>query len=375
MASHPARSAAPRRLVLADGSEFHGRALGAAGQVRGEVVFHTGMVGYVEALTDPSYRGQILVLTYPLQGNYGVPAGPHESDRIQVQGLVVAHHTAMPSHPLAVRSLGDWLYAAGVPALEGVDTRAVTRRLRAHGTMPGALLDIATDSRELLTVGSGVDMAHVARLVEPPARREYPGSGPRLLIIDTGAKESILRALLLRGAHLVRVPASSPWEPLLAAVDGVVLTNGPGDPEALSPLCERLRGLLGRGLPTLGICLGHQLLARAAGAQTYKLPYGHRSHNQPVQDLVTGRAMVTSQNHGYAVRESSLPSDWVPWFRNLNDGTNEGIRHRTGPFWSVQFHPEAAAGPRDSAALFDDFLRMVGEAKTSRRASPQGSEQ
>lgn len=371
MTSHPDRPAALRRLVLTDGSEYNGQALGASGEVAGEVVFHTGMVGYVEALTDPSYRGQILVLTYPPQGNYGVPAAPYESAEIQVQGLVVARYTAVPSHPLSLRSLDEWLRAAGVPALTGVDTRAVTLRLREHGTMPGALLDagpaIGTSPQALSRVARSVDMENVWRLVEPTALREYPGPGPRLLIIDTGAKESILRALLARGAHLVRAPASAAWEPLLDGVDGVVLTNGPGDPELLQPLCVRLRQVLARGLPTLGICLGHQLLARAAGAQTYKLPYGHRSHNQPVQELMTGRAFVTSQNHGYAVRESSLPSDWEPWFRNLNDGTNEGIRHRTQPFCSVQFHPEAAAGPNDSAMLFDDFLRMVGQVKGGRR--------
>ncbi len=367
MASQPDRLAAPRRLVLADGSEYNGQALGASFEVAGEVVFHTGMVGYVEALTDPSYRGQILVLTYPLQGNYGVPTAPYESAEIQVQGLVMARYTAVPSHPLSQRSLSDWLRAAGIPAIVGVDTRAVTLRLREHGTMRGALLDAGTDPQALSCVARSVDMEQVLWLVEPTALREYPGPGPRLLIIDTGAKESILRALLSRGAHLVRTPASAAWEPLLDEVDGVVLTNGPGDPGALQPLCVRLRQVLARGLPTLGICLGHQLLARAAGAQTYKLPYGHRSHNQPVQDLTTGRAFVTSQNHGYAVRESSLPSDFMPWFRNLNDGTNEGIRHRTQPFCSVQFHPEAAAGPNDSAGLFDDFLRMVAQVKGGRR--------
>jgi carbamoyl-phosphate synthase small subunit len=354
-----------RRLVLADGSTFCGRALGADRQVRGEVVFHTGMVGYVEALTDPSYYGQILVLTYPLQGNYGVPAGPFESERIQVQGLVVAHHTQVPSHPLAEQSLGDWLRAAGVPAVEAVDTRAVTRRLREHGTMPGALLAGPTDP-STWQAAAAVDLTQAVRAVEPPTLREYPGSGPRLLVIDTGAKESILRALLTRGAHLLRAPASSPWEPLLEAVDGVVLTNGPGDPQALLPLCARLRAVLARGLPTFGICLGHQLLALCAGAQTYKLPYGHRSHNQPVQELLGGRAYVTSQNHGYAVADSSLPDDFEVWFRNLNDGTNEGIRHRSQPFFSVQFHPEAAAGPRDCAPLFDDFLRVVAATKRSR---------
>lgn len=354
----------PMQLRLAGGRVLRGRSFGAARPARGEVVFHTGMVGYVEALTDPSYRGQILVLTYPLQGNYGVPEGPFESERVQVQGLVVARYTQVPSHHAAARSLGDWLRAADVPAIEGIDTRSLTRLLREHGTVPGALVPGEGDGPD---PEGGVDMAQAVRDVEPAALREYPGSGPRILVIDTGAKESIVRSLLRRGAHVLRAPASAPWEPLLGQADGVLLTNGPGDPAALGPLCERLRAVLAYGLPTMGICLGHQLLARCAGAETYKLPYGHRSHNQPVLDLLSRRAYVTSQNHGYAVRESSLPRDFTPWFVNLNDGTNEGLRHLYRPFFSVQFHPEAAGGPRDTAWLFDEFLRTVTELRRTAR--------
>ncbi len=356
-----------QRLVLEDGSTFPGRSFGASRQVRGEVVFHTGMVGYVEALTDPSYRGQILVLTYPLQGNYGVPQGPHESARVQVQGLVVAHYTPTPSHHAAVRSLGDWLRAANVPAISGVDTRALTQRLRGQGTAPGALLFSATADADGLATADAEDPATLAQRVEPSTLTLHSGSGPRILVIDTGAKESIVRSLLTRGAEVLRAPASYAWEPLLDEVDGVLLTNGPGDPAALQPLVTRLRSVLSRGLPTFGICLGHQLLALCAGASTYKLPFGHRSHNQPVLDLMSRRAYVTSQNHGYAVQKESLPQDWVPWFINLNDGTNEGIRHRYRPFMSVQFHPEATAGPRDTAPLFDDFMRMVTELRRPQR--------
>ena len=350
-------------LRLADGSSFAGVGFGAARAVRGEVVFNTGLVGYVETLTDPSYRGQILVLTYPLQGNYGVPAAGFESDRIQVQGLIVSRHAQTPSHHRAVRSLAAWLEAEGVPGLAGLDTRALTRRLRAHGTMEGGLVPAAAADDD---AGDAVDMAGVAALVAGHAIVRHAGSGPRILVIDTGAKASIIGALTRRGADVTVAPFPAPWEPLLDGVDGVVLTNGPGDPVALAPLVERLRGVLGRGLPLFGVCMGHQLLALAAGARTYKLPFGHRSHNQPVIEAGTARAFVTSQNHGYAVDAATLPADWEPWFANLNDGSNEGLRHRSRPWRSVQFHPEAAPGPRDTAYLFDDFLAQVGAARTTR---------
>jgi carbamoyl-phosphate synthase small subunit len=349
------------KLVLADGSSIDGRSFGAAGSVRGEVVFNTGMTGYVETLTDPSYRGQILVLTYPLQGNYGVPEGEFESARIQVQGLVVSSLTERPSHRSSTRSLARWLADEGVPAITGVDTRTLTRRLREHGTMEGWLLDGHSLSSRAHANEHAVDMAHVAELVTPASVTRDTGDGPRILVIDTGAKESIMRALRARGASVVRAPFVEPWEAMLDDVDGVMLTNGPGDPAALGALVERLRVLLHRELPVFGICLGHQLLGLAAGARTYKLPYGHRSQNQPVIDVTTQRAYITSQNHGYAVDTSTMPAEWSLWFTNLNDGSNEGIRHRERPFFSVQFHPEAAAGPHDTAHLFDDFLATVAE--------------
>jgi len=350
------------RLVLADGTELTGTPFGALREAAGEVIFNTGVTGYVETLTDPSYRGQILVLTYPLQGNYGVPEGPFESKRIQVQGLVVTRYSDTPSHHASRRSLGEWLRAEGVPAIEGIDTRSLTRRLREHGTMPGRLIQSGVEPIE------SIDMKNVVSLVAPTETVHYAGGEIRILVIDTGAKENIIQSLLIRGATVIRAPFHAAWERHLDEVDGVQLTNGPGDPADLMPLIERLRIVLQRNLPVFGICLGHQLLAHAAGGTTYKLPYGHRSLNQPVMDLATRRAYVTSQNHGYAVDERSLPSEWQRWFVNLNDGTNEGLRHQYRPLRSVQFHPEAAPGPQDTSYLFDEFLQMVGEMRNARHA-------
>ena len=372
MNNHQIPQRPPGRLVLADGGTFFGRSFGAPVEVRGEVVFHTGLVGYVEALTDPSYRGQILALTYPLQGNYGVPTHGFESERVQVAGLVVAQHADAPSHHAAAKSLGQWLIEHGVPALQGIDTRALTKRLRSHGTLLGALLADETGDEAGFAAAPMVDMTDVALAVQPDAVREYAGSGPRILVIDTGCKESIVTSLLVRGASVVRAPAQSAWESHLDRCDGVLLGNGPGDPRNLPALVERVRRLFaarGGNLPLFGICLGHQLLSRAAGAETFKLPFGHRSHNQPVLDLMSRRAYVTSQNHGYAVDDTTLSDDFTPWFVNLNDGTSEGMRHRYRPILSVQFHPEAAAGPRDTAYLFDEFLRMVTTLKSSRAVS------
>jgi carbamoyl-phosphate synthase small subunit len=348
------------RLVLADGFAVEGRSFGADCAVAGEVVFNTGMTGYVEALTDPSYKGQILVLTYPLQGNYGVPANGFESERVQIQGLVVSSHCEAPSHHALIRTLGAWLRDSGVPAIAGVDTRSITRHLRALGTMTGTLGEGAIDHV--------VDMTAVAASVIDNEVVRYGSGSTRILAIDTGSKQSIFEALAARDATVMRVPFTHDWERLVDEVDGIVLTNGPGDPADLPQLVEQLRGVLARDVPVFGICLGHQLLALAAGARTYKLKYGHRSHNQPVMELATRRAYVTSQNHGYAVDTSTLPRDFEPWFVNLNDGTNEGLRHRYRPICSVQFHPEAAAGPNDTKFLFDEFLRMVGSSRKARRS-------
>lgn len=363
------------KLVLEDGTTMTGRCFGAPRAVSGEVVFNTGMTGYVETLTDPSYRGQILAITYPLVGNYGVPAprkagsvdGPYEADRIQVQGLVVQNYVERYSHYAAVRSLGAWLASEGIPAITGIDTRTLTRRLREAGTMKGWLFPAEMDLERVKRSAEAVDMREeVFRLVAPREPITYEGGPLKVLLIDAGAKDNIVRSLLQRGVTVVRAPFHAPIAELAEAADGVLIGNGPGDPKDLGHLVAAVRGLLGTYTkPIFGICLGNQILALAAGGDTYKLPYGHRGVNQPVQDLLSRRCYVTSQNHGYAVKHESLPAEWEPWFVNINDGTNEGIRSRLRPFFSVQFHPEATPGPEDAGYLFDDFLRLCGAMKGS----------
>jgi carbamoyl-phosphate synthase small subunit len=357
-------------LKLEDGKVYQGALFGAKQGVCGEVVFNTAMSGYVEALTDPSYRGQILVLTYPLIGNYGVPRprkpgsldGPYESDHIQVSGLIVQQARDHYSHASASRSLAAWLEAENIPGLEGIDTRALTRRLREAGTMQGCILP------EDGVVGDAppakVDMKTVADLVAPSEARHYPAGDLTVLLVDMGAKDNIVRSLLARGVSVLRVGWQADLCKLAQGADGILLGNGPGDPKDLAPLVEQTRQLMSDvGKPIFGVCLGHQILALAAGGDTYKLKYGHRGINQPVQDLMTRRCYITSQNHGFAVRDRSLAEGWEPWFVNLNDGTNEGIRAQRKPYFSVQFHPEAAPGPEDTSFLFDDFLRLVGAMK------------
>lgn len=361
------------KLLLEDGTELFGQGFGAAKAVCGEVVFNTAMTGYVETLTDPSYRGQILACTYPLIGNYGVPPTrqadtidpPFESSEIQVQGLVVQNYVKRYSHHAASRSLDDWLRTSGVPAVTGIDTRTLTRRLREHGTMRGWLYDAALDDEAGRARAAVVDMREeVFRLVAPDRVTRHDAGELKVLLVDVGAKDNIVRSLLGRGASVVRAPWHTDLRSLSDEVDGVLIGNGPGDPGDLDPLVEQVRGLMAEfGGPIFGICLGNQILARAAGAETFKLPYGHRGVNQPVQDLLSRRCFITSQNHGYAVNESTLPDDWETWFVNINDGTNEGIHCRTRPFFSVQFHPEATPGPKDSGYLFDDFLRLCGAMK------------
>jgi carbamoyl-phosphate synthase small subunit len=347
------------RLVLEDGTTFCGRPFGFPRPVAGEVVFNTGMVGYLETLTDPSYRGQILVLTYPLIGNYGVPGergdgsllAPFESNRIQVSGLIVSEASMEYSHWTASRSFAQWLRDERVPALMGVDTRALTKRLRSAGTMLGKIVgdeDIAFDDPNASNL---VAQASVEKPVV------YEGGATRVVLVDCGCKASIVRSLLSRGVTLIRVPWD--YDFLQEDFDAVVISNGPGDPRQCGPTVRTVARALEQDRPILGICLGHQILALAAGASTYKLKFGHRSQNQPCLEQHTKRCYITSQNHGYAVDADSLPADWEPWFTNANDGTSEGLRHRTAPFMSVQFHPEAAPGPVDTQYLFDRFLGLI----------------
>lgn len=358
------------KLVLEDGTEMRGTAFGAVAPVSGEVVFNTGMTGYVETLTDPSYRGQILVMTYPLIGNYGVPAErsfgsidlPYESNRIQIQGLVVQGHVDQYSHHAATRSLDSWLSEYGVPGICGLDTRTLTRRLRERGTMRGWLVPRTMSLGEAQRAASTVDMTkEVFDAVAPNETIRYEGGDLNILTVDIGIKDNIVRSLLGRGATVVRAPWHANLAQLAAKADGIVIGNGPGDPKDLKQLVDQIRRLLDNfNKPIFGICLGNQILTLASGGNTYKLPYGHRGVNQPVQDLLTRRCYITSQNHGYAVQDAALPADWEPWFVNVNDGTNEGVRSRVHPYFSVQFHPEANPGPKDTGFLFDDFLRLVG---------------
>ena len=317
----------------------------------GEVVFNTGMVGYTEALTDPSYSGQILVLTYPLVGNYGVPES-FESAHIQAKALVVSELALEYSNAQATKSLPQWLREQGIPCLAGVDTRALAKRLRTKGCMLGKLVP-ATEDIELDDPNRKNLVASVS--CRQPTR--YPGGAKTVVLVDCGVKASILGELRARGVSVLRVPWD--YDFLQEDFDAVLVSNGPGDPGVNGPTIRNLERAMRLGRPIMGICLGHQLLALAAGARTYKLKFGHRGHNQPCIEQRTGRCYITSQNHGYAVDPATLPEGWEPWFTNANDGSNEGMRHRCKPFFSVQFHPEAAPGPVDSRALFDEFLAMI----------------
>ncbi len=354
----------PAALFLADGSRFEGTGLSHRGIAFGEAVFYTGMTGYEEALTDPSYAGQILTFTYPMIGNYGISGEAAQYPRACVAGAVIkeiAHH---PSHHLAKTDLPSWLDAQRIPTLVGADTRAITIALREHGTIWAALAvgeeALERAERELAAF---VRTASTKDLVPSVAARERhvegAQGGKRITLVDCGVKRAILRELTALGSEVTVVPYDTSADALLADdPDAIFISPGPGDPTDLPETIETLRALLGRK-PLFGICLGHQLLALACGAKTYKLPYGHRGGNQPVKDLVNDEVLVTAHNHGYAVDTRSLPADLEPTMTNLNDGTNEGFRHRTLPIAAVQFHPEASPGPFDARRLFAEWLDAV----------------
>jgi len=352
----------PASLLLADGTRFDGEGIGHDALALGEAVFYTGMTGYEEALTDPSYGGQLLAFTYPMIGNYGISGTAAQHRRACVAGAVVKRISAHPSHHAMRDDLATWLTNERVPTLVGIDTRALTTVLREHGTIRGALAvgeaalanmesALAPYARETSTVGLVADVAtREVQSVSPQAR------GAHVVLIDCGVKRAIVRDLAALGVRLTVVPYGVSRDEVLAyKPDAVVISPGPGDPADLPDTIEMLRGLLGT-LPMFGVCLGHQLLALACGATTFKLPYGHRGGNQPVKDLVHDSVLVTAHNHGYAVDGASLPADLEATMLNLNDGTNEGFRHKTLPISAVQFHPEASPGPFDARFLFAEWI-------------------
>jgi len=349
-------------LLLEDGTQFEATLFGAGEKVIGEVVFSTGMSGYQEVLTDPSFYGQIVVLTFPLVGNYGINALDRQSDAPKVRGFIVREACRQPSHWLAQETLQDYLRRHRITAAEGIDTRALTRKLREKGTMTGMLTPDLPTPEDFLALQEYKPQRPVPQVT---TREVYtiPGEGYHLAVLDLGIKEGILAALQRRNCRLTVFPAHTRAADILSVrPDAIVLSNGPGNPKDNPEIVETVKILL-QHKPVLGICLGHQLLALAAGADTEKLKYGHRGCNHPVKDLATGRVYITSQNHGYAVKEDSLDRTWLEiTHRNLNDGTVEGLRFKDRPVWGIQFHPEACPGPVDTGFLFDRFLAAVAEA-------------
>jgi carbamoyl-phosphate synthase small subunit len=338
------------RLDLADGMTFFGKVPhGQMNGVAGEVVFNTGMTGYTESLTDPSYAGQILVFTYPLIGNYGIDEKSMESNKIQVSGVVVSEASRQWSHSGSDRSLLDWLQSQNVPILMDVDTRSLTKHLRVEGSMAGML------GTKLPKAGSITAPKKFVSVDKPVTYNET--SAKKVILVDCGSKENILRSLLEHDVQVKRVPHD--YDYTNEDYDGVLLSNGPGDPTDYEKTIAVARKAMEGGKPIFGICLGNQIMGLAAGAMTYKLKYGHRGHNQPCLESNTDRGFITSQNHGYAIDENSLPKGWKVSYTNLNDGSVEGIEHTSKPFFSVQFHPEACPGPTDTAWLFERFFTAL----------------
>ncbi len=353
-------------MILDDGSRFSGKSFGYERPVAGEVVFNTAMTGYPESLTDPSYAGQMMTFTYPLVGNYGVPPftfGPDtlpefmESERIHAEAIIVSDYSPEYSHWNATESLAQWLKREHVTGITGIDTRRLTKVLREHGVMMGKIMFDDEPHKVPEAEYEGINYVDRVSCKEPVRYNEGKGK-KKVLLVDCGVKANIIRCLLKRDVEVIRVP----WNYDFTAMDydGLFISNGPGDPDTCNEAVHHIRRAMGMSdRPIFGICMGNQLLAKAGGATVYKLKYGHRSHNQPVRMAGTERCFITSQNHGYAVDSRTLGADWEPLFVNMNDGSNEGIRHKSKPWFSAQFHPEAASGPTDTEFLFDEFVKLL----------------
>jgi carbamoyl-phosphate synthase small subunit len=348
-------------LVLENGKIFNGYSFGDERQTSGEVVFNTAMVGYPESLTDPSYAGQILTVTYPLVGNYGVPEDKivnglsefYESEKIQVSGLIISEYSHQYSHWNARKSLGNWLKENQKPGIYGIDTRELTKLIREKGSMKGKIVFNSPDEIEF----TDPSKENLAAKVSCHEILRYGNGSKTVILVDCGVKHNIVRCLLRRDITIIRVPWNYDFNQL--EYDGLFISNGPGNPDHCQITINNIKKAMQVNKPIFGICLGNQLLAKAGGASTYKLKYGHRSHNQPVKFKNTNRSFITSQNHGYAVDTNTLSDEWEILFTNMNDNTNEGIRHIEKPFFSVQFHPEAASGPTDTEFLFDMFMESM----------------
>lgn len=363
--SATATGAFARRAVLElqDGTRFEGFSFGYEAPASGEVVFNTAMTGYPESLTDPSYEGQILVTTYPILGNYGVPsqevstcdnvADYFESERIHCRGIICQDYSWVPSHWLSARSLSDWLKAEKIPGLYGIDTRALTKLLREKGSMLGRITFEGQEPVEF----SDPNQENLIAQVSTREVKTFGEGDKTVVLVDCGTKYNIIRCLTRRGVKVVMVP----WDYDFNTIDwdGLFISNGPGNPDFAQATVDNIRKAMETGKPICGICMGNQLLSKAAGAKVFKLKYGHRSHNQPVRLQGTERCYITSQNHGFAVDNDTIPADWEPHFINMNDGTNEGIRHKSKPWFSAQFHPEASSGPKDTEFIFDDFIALL----------------